>query len=81
MRRDLSPNYARSSIPLPGVVWTLECGDSTRLVHVQEDRLDSLRSSDNHNIFIYTHAFHTTLINIFINTRFEPISIRMLSPT
>ena len=54
--------------------------DSTRLVHVQEDRLNNLRPSGNHNIFIYKQdAFHTALINTFIDTRFELISTRMLS--
>ena len=55
--------------------------DSTRLVHVQDDRLDCLRPSDNHQHLIDTHAFHTTLINTFIDTRFVTISIRMLSPS
>ena len=55
--------------------------DSTRLVHLQEDRLNGWRPSDNHNIYVYTHTFHITLINIITDSRFITISIRMLSPS
>ena len=49
--------------------------DSTRLVHVQEDQLNCWRPSGNKKIFIYTHAFHITLINTFPDSRFVTISI------
>ena len=32
--------------------------DSTRLVHLQEDRLNGWRPSDNHIIYVHTHAPH-----------------------
>ena len=65
-----------TSVTIHGHVFVF---DSTRLVHVQEDRLNCWRPSDNHNIFIYTHAFHITLINTFTDSRFVTISIRTLS--